>query len=195
MVILVGLEISRTPARLNIETMPSHLSIQTRKARLELSHKEAKIDVHTELPRVIIDQYECFATSGLMGPIDLTRQEGQRGMQKALEYAAKVSGDGDSMAALENPSSPLPDIVERDTYPVHEFGLDFMPKARPKITVTGGVQTSAERNSEGVNNGVRGSYTPASISISYTPSQVRISMAQYPSISMKYTHSNFDKFV
>lgn len=191
----MGLEINRVPARLDIETRPSNLSIQTRHAKLELSHKEAKVNVRTELPRVIIDQYECFATSGLMGPIDLTRQEGHRGMQQALIYAGKVALDGDSMAALENPVSPLPDIVERDAFPEHEFGLDYMPKARPKITVTGGVQINAERNAEGVNNGVRGIYTPGAVSIKYTPAEVRIRMAQYPSISMKYHRSRFDKFV
>ncbi|NLK86979.1 MAG: hypothetical protein GX279_05755 [Clostridiaceae bacterium] len=190
----MGLEINRIPARLNIETTHSNLSIQNRKAKLELSHKEAKVDVRTELPRVVIDQYECFATSGLMGPIDLTRQEGQRGIQQALTYASKVAGDGDSIAAIENPD-PIPGIVERDAFPEHEFGLDYMPKARPKITVTGGVQINAERNAEGANNGVQGTYTPAAISFNYTPAQVRISMAQYPSISMRYTGSRFDKFV
>lgn len=190
----VGLEINRIPARLNIETSPSHLSIQTRKARLELSHREAKVDIHTELPRVVIDQYECFATSGLMGPIDLTRQEAQRGMQQALTYASKVAGDGDSMAAIENPD-PLPDIAERDAFPEHEFGLDYMPKARPKITVTGGVQIQVQRNAEGANNGVQGTYIPGSVSIDYTPVRVRISMVQYPSINIKYNQSRFDKFV
>jgi hypothetical protein len=191
---LMGLEISRIPARLNVETTTPHLTIQTHKARLELKHKEAKIDIHTELPRVIIDQYECFASMGLMGPVDLTRQAGQRAMQQALMYTSKVASDGDSMAAIENPD-PLPDIVERDAYPEHEFGIDYIPKARPKITVIGGVQTRARPNAEGVNNGVQGKFSPADINISYTPAQVKISMAQYPSISMKYTNSRFDKSV
>ena len=191
----MGLEISRTPTKLSIETTPSNLSIQTQKAKLELSHKEAKIDVQTELPRVIIDQYECFATSGLMGPLDLTRQAAQRAMQQALTYAAKVAGDGDSMAAIENPSSPLPTIVERDAYPEYEFGLDYMPKARPKITVTGGVQINAQRNAEGVSNGVQGTFTRGSISMNYKPAKVNISMAQYPSISIRYSGGKFNAFV
>jgi hypothetical protein len=191
----MGLEISRVPARLNIETSPSRLSIQTQRAKLELSHKEAKIDIQTELPRVVIDQYECFATSGLMGPLDLTRQAAQSAMQQALNYASKVAGDGDSMAALENPSSPLPSIVERDAYPEHEFGLDYMPKARPRITVEGDVQISAQRNAEGISNGVQGEFTPGGVSMDYSPSQVRISMAQYPSISFRYTKGRFDAFV
>lgn len=189
----MALSISRTDAKLNIETTRSSLSIQSRQAKLELRHKEAKVDVHTELPRVEIDQYECFATSGLMGPIDLTRSEAQRAMQQALEYTAKTAANGDSMAAIEN-SDPLPDIVETDAYPEHEFGLDYMPKARPKITVKGGIRMSSRRNAEGINNGVEGEITPGGISIRYTPGQVKISMRQYASVSIRNERTGFSTF-
>jgi hypothetical protein len=89
----MGLEISRVHAKLDIQTTPSRLDIQTRKAKLEFRNKRERVDVRTELPRVIIDQSECFASMGLMKPVDLTRQEGQWSMQHALTYASKVSGD------------------------------------------------------------------------------------------------------
>lgn len=191
----MALSISRTDAKLNIETTKSVLTIQSRQAKLDLRHKEAMVDVHTELPRVEIDQYECFATSGLMGPVDLTRSEAQRALQQALTYTSKVAADGDSMAAIENSSSPMPDIVERDAYPEHEFGLDYMPKARPKITVTGGIQLAARRNAEGISNGVEGTITPGDINIRYTPSQVKISMQQYASLNIKNVRNGFGAFI
>ena len=191
----MALSISRVDAKLYIETTGSMLSVHSQQARLNLSHKEAKIDLHTELPRVEIDQYECFATSGLMSPVDLTRSEAQRAMQQVIEYTSKVSGDGDSMAAIENPNSPLPAIVERDAFPVHEFGLDYMPKARPRITVTGGVQVMPQRNAEGVNNGVEGNITPGNFSIDYTPGKVKISMQQYASINIKNTGKGFSAVI
>jgi hypothetical protein len=191
----MGLEIRSVPAKLDIKTTPSRLDIQTRDAKLEFRTRREKVVVHTELPRVIIDQYECFASMGLRGPVDLTRYEGQWAMQQALKYAAKVSGDGDIIAAIENPKDPVPDIAERDAFPTHEFVLDFIPKARPKITVTGGTRISTEGNARGAVNGVEADYTPASISTRYRPSQVRISVAQYPSVSMRYIPNRFDKFV
>lgn len=191
----MGLEISRVPAKLHIETTPSRLDIRTRKAKLEFSTERVRVDVHTELPRVVIDLYECFASMGQLGPVDLTRQESQYAMQQALTYAAKVSADGDAIAAIENPEDPIPDIVERDAFPQHEFVLDYIPKARPKITVTGGVQVKAEGSMPGVHNGIQGRYMPHEIRISYTPSQVRISLAQYPSIRMRYVPGRFDKYV
>ncbi len=188
---IMSLVINQTYAKLNIQTTPSDLSIQTRRANLELTHKEAKVDIHTELPRVEIDQYECFATSGLMNDLDRSIELAQSAMQQALSYAGKVAQDGDSMAAIENPSSPLPGIVERDAFPEKEFGIDLMPKARPKITVTGGVQIRSNSN-EDANNGIQGSFTPGSININYTPARVNISMAQYASINIRNEKTGFD---
>lgn len=186
----MGLVINRTDAKLNIETTRSQLSVQTRKANLELSHKEAKVDVHTDLPRVEVDQYECFATSGLKGILDLTKEAAQRGMQQALNYASTTAQNGDAMGAIENRSDPIPDIALKDAYPEHEFGLDYMPKARPRITVTGGVQVTSQRNSEGISNGVNGNFTPGSITMDYTPSQVKISLEQYASLNMRYERTS-----
>lgn len=191
----MGLEISRVNIKLNIETTQPSLDIMTRKAKLELRTERAKVEVHSELPRVVIDQYECFKSMGLMGPIDLTRQEAQYAMQQAQTYTAKVSGDGDSMAAIENPVDPMPDIVERDAFPEREFVLDCIPKARPRITVTGGVSVDVKGAMPGASNGIQATYTPSETRINYTPSQVRISTAQYPSISMRYVPNRFDKFV
>ena len=146
------------------------------------------------MPRVVIDQYECFKSMGLTKPVDLTGYEGQ-GDAAGTEIRRKDFRDGDSIAAVENPQDPMPDIVERDAWPVREFVLDYIPKARPKITVTGGVQIDPEGVSQSASNGVQASYTPPDIRMNYSPAQVRISVAQYPSISMRYVSNRFDKFV
>ncbi len=191
----MALQISRTDAKLNIETMPSHLSIQNRQARLELSLKEAKVEIHTEMPRVVIDQSDCFATSGLMKPIDLTRQAGRKAMQQAMAYAGKVAGDGDAMAAIENNSNMIAAIAKRDSTTVHEYGIGIMPEGRPKISVTGGgVEINIRNKASDPTNGVEGTITPGGISFNYTPSQVNISMAQYASIRIKYVPSGFNAY-
>ncbi|MGE5613335.1 MAG: DUF6470 family protein [Bacillota bacterium] len=184
----MGLEIRSVPTKLHVETTRPQLTIESRRARLEFSREDVKIDIHTEMPRVIIDSDECFDTMGLMDPIDLTRKAAQQGMQQALAYIGKVAEDGDSIAALENPVDPMPDIALRDAYPEHEFVLDFIPKARPKATVTGGVRISSSGGAQGR---VMGVYTPGGVSIRYTPAKVKISVAQYASISMKYVHRGF----
>lgn len=183
----MSLQIIRTDARLNIETTRSQMNIQSKQAKLDLKHKEAKLDIHTELPRVVVDQYECFAGAGLMSVVDLTREAGQRAMQQALTYAAKVAGDGESMAAIENKSDPIPDIAWRNGQTQHEFGIDYIPKARPRITVVGGgVQITSQGNAAGITNGVSGTIIPGEVKINYIPSQIKINIAQYASVKISY---------
>jgi len=191
----MSLQISRTDAKINIETTRSELSIQTRRARLELSHKVDRLDIQSELPKVVIDQYECFASSGLRGPLDLTRYEGQMAMQHALNYATRVSGEGDTLAAIENGGEPIADLAWQNGVTEHEFGLDYMPKASPRITIVGGgLQITPQGNAAGAKNGIEGQFTPGGVTFNYIPSQVKIAMEQYASISMRYVSTAINAF-
>lgn len=192
----MALQIRRMDARLHVETTPSQMSIRSRQARLELTHTEARVDIRSEMPRVVIDQSECFATSGLMKPVDLTRAAAQRAMQQVLEYTGKIAADGDAMAAIENDTNVIVAIAQRDSVTEHEFGLDYIPKARPKITVAGGgFEINIKDEAIGPTNGVKGTVIPGSISFDYTPSKVNITLAQRPSIRIKYVPSKFDAYV
>ncbi len=191
----MGLTINQTYAAIGIDTTPSRLDINTEKARLQLHQKFAKVNIHTELPRVEIDQYEAFASAGLKGNSDLTKEAADRGYQQAMEYINKTSQDGYRLSAIEKGGNPIADIAVRDAYPTHEFGLDFIPKVGPKITVKGKVQFDAEKNSEGVDNGVSGTFIPGSVNINYTPGQVNVYIKQYNSISINYTGTNIDSHI
>lgn len=191
----MGLTISLTDAQLEYERTPSKLDMESQGARLELHQKHAKVNIHTELPRVIIDQYECFASAGLKGNYDFTKEAAQLGYQQVLEFIGKNAEDGNMLAAIERGGNPIAAIAKRDSDPVHEFGLDFIPKARPKIDIIGDINFDPERNSEGTNNGVEGSYYPGSVNISFSPASINIYMKQYPSISFEYTGNILDKSV
>lgn len=191
----MGLEISQTYARIGVDRTPSRLEIQQERARLELHQKQAQINIHTELPKVQIDQYEAFASAGLKNYLDLTKEAAERGYQQVMEFIGTKASDGDMLAAVENKGNPIASIAERDAYPEHEFGLDYIPKVGPKITVTGSVQLDPEKNSAGVNNGVEGNYIPPNINFNYTPSQVSIYMKQYASINFRYTGNNIDTYI
>lgn len=104
-----------------------------------ISGAYSRMNTHMQLPRIEIDQYECFATSGLKGSFDLAKEGAQLGYKQSMEYIAKTAQDGNRLAAIEKGGTPIQDIAKRDAWPVHEFGLGFMPKARPKITVKGSV--------------------------------------------------------
>jgi hypothetical protein len=189
-VIFMGLEISQTYAKVGIERIPSRLEIRNQYATLELHSKQPMVNIKTELPKVEIDQYECFASSGLKGPIDLTREFAQKGYENVLQYIGKTAEDGDMLAAVENGGSAIASIAKRNVYEQHEFGMVTMPSTGPKITVKGSLELDPERTSEGANNGVDGVYIPGELDIRYTPDKIRFYMEQYGSVNIKYMHEN-----
>lgn len=189
----MGIAISQTYARIDIERTPSRLEIDSQNARLELRQKHAKVKIHTEQTRIEIDQSECFATSGLKKPLDLSKEAAQLAYRGVMEYIGKVASDGDMLAAIENGGEPIADIAERDAFPEREFGLDYMPKASPKFNVRGGVKYEVENNNgKGMRNGVEGRYIPGYLKIKYTPSNIRVYMKQYNSVKIDYIAPNVD---
>lgn len=144
------------------------------------------MSISTEKPRVLIDQYQCFAEAGLKNNRDFTREAAQRGYRQVMKYIGQTTQDGHALAAIEKGGNPIADIAVRRAYPQKEFGLDFIPKSRPEIKVVGGVETEWEKNAEGVNNGVKGSYVPGFADSDFTPSKVNIYVKQYPLVDIKY---------
>lgn len=161
--------------RVNIETTPGRLEIETRNAQLELSRKQISLNIHTELPKVEIDQSECFASEGLKGSSDFMREVAQRGNQQALEFIGKVAKDGDMLSDIGKGGNAIVAIAMRDSNPQHEFGIVCMPSVRPQITVTGEISFNPDSiNGDGFLNGISGTYIPNSFYLKYTPSQIRM---------------------
>ena len=182
----MGISINQTYAKIGIDRAPSRLDIQTENARLGLHQLQAKINIHTELPKVQIDQYEAFASAGLKNNIDLTDEAAQKGQQQALEYIGKMAGDGNRLAAVEKGGNPIKEIAIRDAYPVHEFGLTFIPKTGPKISASGSIEFNLENSEAGVNNWVEADFTPGNVSLDFTPSQISVYLREYASININY---------
>ena len=193
----MGISISTTPAKLSIETVPGKLEIDTRKAQLELKQEKAKVNIKTEQPRILIDQYECFAEEGLKNNIDLAREHAQKGYQSAMEYIAKKAQDGDAMAKIGHKANIMIDNAARDSITTHEFGMVTMPMARPSIDSAGGtVDIQVEPLNEiGKINGVTGRFIPGDITFNYTPSRININVQSYGSINISYSGNNVDSYI
>lgn len=186
----MGLSIRTTGMQLGINRTPGKLEIETKNAVLSFHGRQTKVNISNELPMVIIDQYECFATAGLKNNYDLTKNAAQEAYQQMLEFIAKTASDGYALAAIENGGNPLKSIVIRDAYPEHEFGIDFIPKARPKIDFTGGTTIDWD-----VNNGVEGYYDRGFVNISYVPASISVYVKQYAAIDIEYQGNIVDSRV
>lgn len=187
----MGLVINQTNARIGIETYPCRLDITTKPAQLDLRTKRIELNLHTELPKIQIDQHDAFASAGLKSVFDRSREYTGETRQHILEYIAKTAQDGKSYAAVENPVNAIAQIAKRDTFVEHEFGIVMMPSVRPEITVVGVQEFRPDINTgEGMQNGITGTFTPASVRIGFTPAQVRIYMQQYASMNISYAPGN-----
>ncbi len=188
----MGLSIQTTSTQIGIHHASGKWNIESQKATLHFRTKQAKVNLDTELPMVIIDQYECFATAGLKNNYDLTRSMAQKAYQQLIEYIGKTASDGNTLAAIENGGNPIKAIAVRDAYPEHTFGIDSIPKARPKISFTGGVNIEWEDARHGARIGIEGQYNPGYIMIDYKPSDIDIYVKQYPKINIEYLGNSID---
>lgn len=193
----MGLEIRTTPAKLEIERVPGQLNIRTRNARLEQTQKQAKVNISTEQPRVLINQYPCWAEEGLKNNTDLSREWAQRGYQAAMEFISKKAQQGDEMAKVGHKANIMIDIARKNTITEHEFGMGTMPISRPEFDVIGGtVKIEAEyRNNVGEINGVIGNFVPGSVEFDFTPTQIKTRVTSYGSIQVRYSGNSVDKYL
>lgn len=191
----MNLAITQTYAKIGIETVPGGFQMQSQPARLELKQRPRTVKIHTELPKVEIDQYECFASSGLKNSLDLAIEGSQIAHQQSFEYIGKVAADGDRFAAIELGGEPIADMAERDAYPEREFNIVAMPSGRPKISVRGGIQFQPEYDPIGVSNGIETTFIPGEFHANYTLSKVNIYMRQYHSVNIEYTGNTVDKYI
>lgn len=182
----MGLIINTTNTKLGMETRSSRLNIDSHIATLKLHQNHAKVRLDTEKPRVFIDQYQCFAEAGLKNNGDFTREVAQRGYRQAMKYIGQTASDGYALAAIENGGNPIAAIAVRDTSPRREFVLDFIPKSRPKIEVTGSIDIRLDGSGEDAFSTVEGNYIAGYTRMDFTPAKVNIHIKQYPSIDIKY---------
>lgn len=185
----MGLSIRTTDIQLGIERTPSSLQMDIQNAKLELHQKHAKVNITTENPRVLIDQYQCFAEAGLKGNYDFTKEAAQLAYRQVMSFIGETARDGNTLAAIEKGGNPIADIAVRRAYPQKEFGLDFIPKSRPEIEVTGSIDIQWDRNGEGAFNGVEGNYIPGYARFDFEPARINIYVKQYPSVDIKYENS------
>ncbi|MGE4284121.1 MAG: DUF6470 family protein [Clostridia bacterium] len=181
------LQISQTHAQIGIETQKAQLYMQSLPAKLNMHQEYAKIEIELDLPKVHIDQYQCFAEAGRKNNRDLLKETVQLASQQAMQYIAKTAADGKTLQAVQDGGNAIAEIAARGAgSQKKEFGMVTIPKSRPKIEVTGDVKLYYR------SGGVQYSYQSGEMKIQATPSEINIYMKQYTSIQFKYVGKNVD---
>jgi len=180
------LQIKSTPGLIGINTIHGRQSIEQPKGKLEINQPKAEMHINSELPKVIIDQYQCFAEAGLKNPTDLMKDIRQWSYKCLMEGIANYNQEGDMLARIETGSNPMPMIAENRAFPRYDFNIDFIPKSRPKIDVKmGHVDINWDIKKPIINYAVR---KPV---IDYQPGKVEISMRQWPDLEINFVDEKY----
>lgn len=167
-------DISMAIGSISIRTDYARIEMQTTKPELNMTQNDVKVQIKSELPRVIIDQTECFNTSGIKNNTALSLEISSEGYQHYLEYVQTTAEDGAALAAIERGGNTIKDIAVKNAYTEHVFNIVSMPSARPKIEVTGDLQIKFSPENLGTTNGVSYNVRLGTLEARYIPGRVSI---------------------
>jgi hypothetical protein len=182
----MALSIHSQQALIGIQTTHGKVQMQTQEAQVRLKQNHAKVKIETELPKVLIDQYESFASAGLKNLKDFTAERSAESKRQVLAFIAKESQDGDRLAQIDNKADAIPEMARRDSYQPKEYGYGVIPKVGPKFEVTGSVRIDPQLNGAGIHNGVEIEVSRPQIQYNNVRAEVKTYMRQYHGISIRY---------
>jgi len=180
------LRITQTYAKIGMEISNSQLIMRSKPLQLKIHRQDTRMVIHSEKPRVIIDQSQCWKERGLKNPIDVVRESAQLGYKSVMSYISKKTEEGRELAAIEKGGNPLAEIAKRNFEIRKQFGMVTIPKSRPKIDVVGYL------NIEWIPGKVQIEVEPAQLEIQATKPEIRYYLIQQPSVQIQYVGENID---
>lgn len=180
------LRIEQTYGKIGVETYASQLGIESRQSILKVHQEHVQVEIDKEEPKVLIDQHECFATAGLKNHFELAQEAAAAAARQVMEYTARYASDGDLLAKIQYKGNPIAEIARRNSFDSHEFNIDLIPKARPRIEVEGHINLSFKEG--GVQTGVEEGF----MQINFSKPQIQCYLLQKPSLQIQYVGKNLD---
>lgn len=176
------------PAILGYRTNNAQTKMHTAQAKLELEIQDSKLEMTSELPKIQIDQSQCFSESGLKSSRELTAENAANALQQMQASVGRIADQGNQMANIGTGANVIAEQAYFNAY--DQFATDYnmvtMPKSRPKITVIEGrINFSANRAK------VVGTPRLSKPEIDYTPGKVEYSMQQYQKLTIQMAESKF----
>ena len=97
-----------------------------------------KVYIDRQLPKVTIDQYECFAEAGLKNNTDFAKECVEYTNSLLSVGIDRIVSEGNRMASIEKRMpDAIPEIAFDNTFDNKDWNIDIMPKSMPKIDVEG----------------------------------------------------------
>lgn len=174
------LQIKTTPGLIGINMELGRQTIRQLRGELKIRQGKAEMHLDRELPKVLIDQYQCFAEAGRKNNRDLMQDIVSRARQKWLQGIERRIREGQMLSHIENKGNPIPAIAVENAYPQHDFNIAFIPKSRPEFTVEGHLNIQWKITEPEI------AYQARKPMITYEPGGVDIFIRQWPNIEINY---------
>jgi len=179
------LSISTKPGLIGIQTTPGQWNMESRPARLEVHQEHAAVIIETQKPVLEIDQYQSMAQMGYKTTGDVALELARLGRQKAMEFVANKTDEGNRLKAIEKGGNPIREIAIDKAWPQKQRQGGFTPIVGPEFRATPGevIITPPQVNNP-VHIGYEADYVPGELNIQYTAAKVEVYMRQYPEVNI-----------
>jgi hypothetical protein len=179
------LSISTKPGLIGIRTTPGQLNMENRSARLEMHQEHAAVTIETRKPVLEISQYQAMSQMGYKKAGDAILELSQMGKQKAMEFIANKTDEGNRLKAIEKGGNAIKEIAANKAWPQKTRQGSFTPIVGPEFHSTPGeviITPPVVKNPSHI--GYEADYVPGELNIQYTPAKVEIYMTQYPEVNI-----------
>lgn len=181
------LMIQHIPGQIGINSSDAVLSIKQPRAAMEITTQRAEVNIHSELPKVKIDQSQCFSEAGLKDIFELNEDFAQMGKEAVLMAIGEIVDEGNRMAMIANKRDAIVEIATDKALPgPADFNIKFIPQSRPKIDFEGGISF------EPVSGKVNIEVTRRPVEINVQPGSLEIYLMQKPELNIQFVGKNLD---
>ncbi len=182
----MGLVIDSQSAKIGVNIYNASLNRQSREAKIGIKTEQAQIQIDSTMPKVNIDQSQCFSESGLKSMAELTADYASKGIGKMYQGVARIVAQGNQLAQIG--SNPIPEQAKYNAYGQfeHSFGIVTMPRSRPDVILIKG------QLDIGVTGDVNLNYQPGAMDAQYNAGKVEVYLAQKNYMKTRYEKTALD---
>ncbi len=180
---MLTLQVNHTWPQLGVNHTPGKFEIQNPGYTLNMSVTQPQIRVESTLPKVTIDQSQCFAEAGLKGNVDLMAEMVSYSKSAMLSSIGRIVDQGNQLANIPNASGAIADQAYYNAFEQFEkeFAMGTIPRSRPKINVIEGQVDIQVTKGQVTNNTV-----PQKTDIQYRHGAIEVYLKQRPSIETRF---------
>ncbi|WP_141604114.1 DUF6470 family protein [Terrilactibacillus laevilacticus] len=175
------LEMHQVYGKIDIQTQNANLDIEQGKAQQSIKQQSAEMKINRQPARLTIDQTEAWNNLGLKSAFTAIQENAQKGKQAVLDGIARRAEQGDELMHIERGGNPIADQARLNSQYHETFDTGHTPpfKAVKIDGVPGSLQIDWQTHKPEISAEVNAPQ------FTYTPGNVQVTMAQYPSLTIE----------